>query len=330
LLSTRDDSEVSEWKQKRYHLVPHHKAGSEMCREAAAKMNGAMNLSRDLYPQLMHDGPHEDNLIQYSAFTMGYALDESYMQTPWPACFVQEGRNPFEMVVSGYKYHMAAAEPWCKTSFKDALQNTSGCQQTFVNGRMVPSCGAWPKHWPLKNAYEGLQKLYDSSRYGALAPRLPDIRLTESYSQYLSRLSVEDGLLAEAVFASHMSLEKMRWTYEWTAKQPCSTNVCYNDFFEDCHGTWERVMQVWCIPSPENSIMQDAAAESCPTTSASAKKHSGESQLSTGRHSNSTDLPSSEMVKLVKDLDQELLNGEIADIDRRINCPLSPGYRDEA
>jgi hypothetical protein len=318
-----------DWASKEYHLVPHHKCGSEMMMEAAHEMNKALK---------RHKTKHEHVPTVYrSSYTMGYGLNESFMQTPRPACYLQNARNPFEVVVSGYVYHMAASEPWCNESMRTMTKDVSHCLQYIKGGRMQFPCKpvgktlkkpGYPGIWPLRTAHESIASVYHNSRAGPYADALPDAQLDESFSDYLSRVDTAQGLLAEYVFASHMSLPRMRWTHDFVETKPCSINTCYSSYYKDCDAQWQRVMDAWEIPESHRSVMLEGAKVSCPLTSSKEQAHSGADHLE--QKDMMVEMPASEMVTLLKQIDRDQLNGELAALDDHVQCPLSSKYSDAA
>merc|ERR1719329_599116 len=83
-----------------YTLFAQHKSGSMMAWEAAMSMQRAVGKESKLRFHFNH--------------ALGSALSPPEMVGPrgTPRCLLHFSRNPFEMVVSGYMYHMAKSETW--------------------------------------------------------------------------------------------------------------------------------------------------------------------------------------------------------------------------
>ena len=88
-------------------LITHHKAGCVMSHIAAA----AVNKERAINKSVMTVDCSERGEWQHS--------------DPAPVCFLHVERNPFEMIVSGYLYHMSGAEAWTRRSTMDARNVTA-------------------------------------------------------------------------------------------------------------------------------------------------------------------------------------------------------------
>ncbi|MAD19025.1 MAG: hypothetical protein CMJ52_02245 [Planctomycetaceae bacterium] len=68
----------------------------------------------------------------------------------------------------------------------------------------------------------------------------------------------------------------MRFTKNYIAqdtKQWCSTNVCFSELYDDCHGMWDKVLKAWQIDEPDFTPMLGAAVKACPNESLWAKLH---------------------------------------------------------
>jgi len=323
VLRTKDneDKEDASWLQREYNLVPHHKAGAEMTDEAAHKMANALSA------ELGSSAPR----VEQNAFTMGYANESLMMQTPIPSCYAHEMRNPFEMVVSGYLYHMAGSEPWCFHDFgvfQTSMGLAGGCEPKIKDGRMSENCMPRMSYRTFVYA-EGLMQLYSESLSGPLSDLLPDANLTDTYMGYLQRVDMDAGLAAEFLLASVVSLSRMNFSHGFVSDlveaepESCSLNMCYKDFYDECNSTWQHVLETWNVPEPHNTTMYAAALESCPGTSVQAQAHASSS------HQEEQGLehpPEHEMVNRLKELDQKYFNGALAALETRLGCPLSGKY----
>jgi hypothetical protein len=192
-----------------------------------------------------------------------------------------------------------------------------------VDGR-VPFCSG--TLWCSRLLRGGAQ-VFHSSRTGSLAAWLPDAELHETYPEYLQRLDTNTSLLAEAVMASHSTLEHMRFGYDFAESKPCSVNTCFNEFYENCTSTWGRVLSAWEIPSPERSAMLQSVVQSCPEVSNGAVEHSSSEMM---KDKGLKHLPSYELVERLKDIDRQLLDGSLAALEEHLNCHVSGKYRKPA
>merc|ERR1719265_142972 len=87
----------------------------------------------------------ESKLRFHFNHALGSALSPPEMVGPrgTPRCLLHFSRNPFEMVVSGYMYHMAKSETWLERSFDNA---SSVLAATFPHGCQARDsfrCLAW-------------------------------------------------------------------------------------------------------------------------------------------------------------------------------------------
>jgi len=294
------------WQNREYYLVAHHKTGTVMTKHAAQFMMDALHQAGSTVPH-----------IESTALTMGLALNSSMMQTPAPACFAQVSRNPFEIVVSGYVYHKSSPkeELWLPTPFGEAVKH-DGCEPSFVNCRMTPFCkySSDPYYW---------HRRWHSMAQVSRSNLLPDPRINETYAEYLRRVPLDTGLIAEFVWALDSSLRPMLFTQGFTESKPCSTNMCFGDFYEDCNAAWQRVLGAWEIPEPHYSEMLQGATRSCPATDPGEESHSSVAQSS---QSGIEQEPLYKMVERLKELDRRILNSTIAAMARQVNCRLTERY----
>mmetsp|Transcript_140352 Transcript_140352/g.244394 ORF Transcript_140352/g.244394 Transcript_140352/m.244394 type:complete len:387 (-) Transcript_140352:84-1244(-) len=311
---------LAPWMEKEYHLIAQHKSGTEMAGDAAL---GLIFGANTVFPW---DTP----VIEASWATMGFATDASMMQTPVPACHVHMTRNPFEMVVSGYKYHMSAVEPEWTTipNFGDILDH-DGCSPKYIGGRMSPIC-LHPRHglqeYFVTLFYTGLANVYKRSHSGNLSAWLPEVKANESWSQYLQRVDSDAGLIANFIWASTTSFPQLRFVNDFVDLQPCSLNVCFNEWYDDCNAAWTRVLKAWQVDEPGYSSMLAGAKKSCPEGNIFADEHSSDYNMK--ERGVQAEEPSWRMVKRLKELDLLLFNGSIASLEKHITCPLSGKYKE--
>lgn len=306
-------SEDPEALSREYHLVPHHKSGWIMSKQAHVYMREALaNLSS--VPPIQ---------LEFSARTMGLAMDRSMMLTRNPSCIAQFSRNPFEMVVSGYLYHMAESESWL--TLKKFGQAAPDCEPRFVDGRLSARCKepSTKLYW-MRKAQGGIAEVFHSTRSGPIADHLPDALAGETFPQYLKRIDLDAGLLAEYVWALNRSLKPMSFTKDFAISHACSVNVCFHEFYDNCKATWQRVMKAWEIQPPRYDAMLRAATKSCPGISWDTKLHSS---AHLAKKKKLAHIPESEMVKRLRVLDRTVLNGKLSALETHLACPLSGKYK---
>mmetsp|Transcript_20238 Transcript_20238/g.34745 ORF Transcript_20238/g.34745 Transcript_20238/m.34745 type:complete len:387 (-) Transcript_20238:59-1219(-) len=313
---------LAPWMEKEYHLIAQHKTGTVLSNEAALGMQaGATTIFPWLHP-----------LIEASWSTMGFASDASMMQTPVPACHVHMTRNPFEMVVSGYKYHMSAVEPEWTTipNFGDILDH-DGCSPKYIGGRMSPIC-LHPRHglqeYFVTLFYTGLANVYKRSHSGNLSAWFPEVKANESWSQYLQRVDSDAGLIANFIWASTTSLPQLRFVNDFVDLQPCSLNVCFNEWYDSCEATWSRVLTTWQIEEPWKTPMLAGANQSCPNGPDKKLADAHSSRFDSARAGVNTE-ESWRLVKRLRELDLLLFNGSLAALEKHIACPLSGHYKEK-
>jgi hypothetical protein len=272
-------------------LLAHHKGGWEMSHQAAVAMAGAA------------DEP--DSRI-YVNLTHSFAISPEELATPKASCWLHIIRNPFEMIASAYVYHAAGSEGWLFTPFGS------------VAGRLAESTPAF------RHVYEGITQVMDNSISGPL-DWLPDPKADENYPQWLRRVDLDDGLLAEAIGPTNKSLSSLEFTDGLfrTESQSCNVDMCFNKFYEDCNASWHQVLNAWQIPENRSHRMHTAVMKSCPDESPQTEKHSSDYK---GHLSNFTHPPEHELVQRLRELDRLHLGGRIAEMEKRFNCPVSGKY----
>lgn len=308
------------WQQREYHLIPHHKSGSAMCHQAAHAMERS-TMRAGMHPLRLHNSPE----------TMGLALNSLMLQTPKPKCMAHITRNPFEMVVSGYLYHMAVsgAETWLhKPLGQVAKEYSDPCKPSFSGGRMLNYCEDGNKHTYAESVYwRGGAQVFNSSKSGSIAAWLPAVMADETYPGYLKRIGLDGGLIASSIWASDANFAPMRFTSDYVESQPCSINVCFEDFYKDCKTSWERVLRAWGIPESQAGGLLKAAMKSCPDSNPLARKHSSSRWM---KKKGLPHLPEHLMVKRLRELDRVVLNGTIAALERHLGCSVSRKYEEPA
>lgn len=333
-------SAAAAWQDREFHLVPHHKTGTVMTHEAAENMMLAgLNATSEQLPNGVREedvveATYSDTLeeivspsdlpvpwIEASMNGMGMATTTSMMETSAsPKCIAHISRNPFEVIASGYIYHKAGSEAWLGVSFDDAGKD---CH--------------WEYYMPIKQAVPDEQKscfgtycksmaqIMHSSHSGSLADFLPDASPSESYSDYLNRVNLTEGLIAESLWVVNSTFAPMRFVHDYAADHPCSTNVCLSEFSDDCLSSWQRILSAWEMPEPQYSILLEGAMKSCPRTSQQARDHSS---ASIAEESNVAHEPEHEMVTLLRELDRLHFNGRIAAFEEHLGCPVSGKYKE--
>lgn len=289
-----------------YLFFAHHKSGSLMTLEAVRQMNTSL-------------GDLSGLSVDFSRL-LGQAVWPSEMLFNEPRCLLHVVRNPFELVVSGYLYHMAESEDWLRThTFRRALY--------YVRKNRVRD-GCTPKVGWMCLVLRGLAQVYRMSRAGPTARLLPTAQDNETFSQYLQRVEAKSGLLAEAIFSSNYSLASMRFTSDVVSSRPCSMNVCFEQFYDDCNAVWKRVLQAWNIKDPHYSKMLRGAMKSCPDKSKGAKSHSSSRAM---HHKHLSHAPEHVLLHSLRELDSDVLNGMLASLETHIGssgqpCKLSGKY----
>lgn len=295
-----------------YVLIPHHKSGTVMSRRAAdfiSSLPAPLGLS-----------------VKAADMTMGFATDASMVQTARPLCLAQMGRNPFEMIVSGFLYHRSSAEV---NGFKTApfhqviAADHESCEHWNEKGEMSLYCKGSKRLYGDWIYYHSIARVFRSSLAGPLSERLPDANPSESYPDYLKRIDWDAGLLAEFVFATNHSLEPMQFTFDFAASHPCGINVCFGEFYDNCGAAWQRLLQSWRVPEgQQHNAILGAAQMSCPQVDKEAGEHSSIAPRDDLRHP-----PLEQMVQRLRELDRLVLHGKIAALEQHVGCPLSENYR---
>lgn len=295
-----------EFNAMRYAMLTYRKSGFLMTEAAWANMRKA------IARMVLEDLPAPMSMELYS--------DRSLEEMDLSRCYGQFVRNPFEMVVSGYLYDMAAAERWVLNTFET---QGSSCSDLANNGKdSLP--------WSLRHCREmhSAFQVFTVSRSGPLSAALPDAHLNESFADYLRRSDVDAGLLAEYIFAQANTLSTMRMPSGLdNTSLDCTTRVCFNSFYDDCNGTWLRLLETWRIPEPQKTAMFQAAIRSCPGADSSAQEHDSSEQLS---KANISHPPEPVMVRRLRELDRQYLKGTLAALEEHLGCPVGGKYKESS
>lgn len=291
LLNSSEDSRGEE-----YVLFAHHKSGSTMTLEAASYMMIAIqNLTGPSVDFSRYLGSAKSN--EEMLRNDNQPIDENSK-----TCMLHVSRNPFEVVVSGYLYHMAEGEDWLRQSFGQAFEIYSrtpdGC----------PPNANWQCY-----VYGGMVQIIDMSKTPEFAGVLPTPTLEESMPHYLKRVGTDAGLLAEAVWASNYSLASMGFTCKYVKSHPCSVNVCFDEFYENCEKTWKRVLHAWEVQGPHFEQMFEGAMKSCPGISASTGPHTSDANM---EKKGLQHPPEATMMSRLRELDEQYLNKSLAELDQ--------------
>lgn len=291
---------------RHYVFFGQHKSGSLMAWEAAVKMQQAV--------------AHSSSLRFEFNRHLGNALFSSEMlhYLPQQACLLHFARNPFEMIVSGYLYHMADSEAWLSEPF--------GKVRKLMAEQFPEGCVAG-QDWRCR-VYRGIDEVYQSSLSSSASFRLPLAKSTETFPEYLRRSDLTTGLTAEFIWAANYSLASMRFANEFVQKpaaaSSCNLNVCFHEFYENCPAAWQRVLQAWQVQEPDYTSALRAVTRSCPSVSRAAERHSSD-RLMRKKHLSHPREP--EMLQRLQELDRSLFKGALADLEEYVQCNVSGKYR---
>lgn len=257
--------------------------------------------------------------IEASMHGMGMATDLSMMQTASPKCIAHIVRNPFEVVVSGYMYHMGGSEAWTGLPFSNA---GTSCNWKWFSpiveevSQEAENCyGSYCK---------SVAQVMHNSFSGEASSWLPDADPSETYSDYLSRVNATAGLVAESIWVVNSSLAPMRFVYDVVEGTTCSLNICLSEFYDNCESTWRRVLAAWEIPEPQFTALLEGAMQSCPRTSERAKLHSSADMA---KSSDIAHPPEHEMMAITRKMDRLLFSGRMAALEEHLGCPARGKYR---
>jgi len=290
-------------------IITHHKSGTVLNRKVGEELQGFLQANgcqsiRSPWRVIDRGGMR--------FWRKGYDYAYSFFsELTGPLAHFQ--RNVFEMIVSGYLYHKSGAEMWTTARLKSRLDIKEAYRwvESKTNNRE-----GWNVQYLL-----GVAAVWSKSVDGTYL--LPfDERNGESYKQYLNRVPVEVGLLAEFTAASVYSLPHMM-SYSYIAdREKHARNFCLSDFegsYDSCASRWRHVMTHLRYPDAQLSELTSIAATTCPKPSQGPPEHSVLQRV----HGGPT--PSS-LVVLLQDMDAKYLNGTIQKLQDYIGCKLSPAY----
>jgi hypothetical protein len=312
-----------EWFSREYHLIAHIKGGWEFSAFTAHAMKASIT------------GPNgEEPKIHASSGRLGHVMSEDNVMLEElvnePACFEHMVRNPFEMLVSGYMYNSAGSEYWAKMTFAQVIASANAsCDPLLVDCGIAASkvCQDELKSGQWKTGglslLRSITQLYECSRKGPMSSLLPDAKLTESFMEYLQRVDIDKALIAQFIFASDSSMYPMLFQHDYFKARECSTELCLSDMYVDCRQQWIDVFKVWEVPDTYHDDLLKAASTECPNTSEHAEGHSSDSKA---QNQGLEHEPYPAMVVQLRHLDQQHLNGTIADIEAKVDCALSSKY----
>jgi hypothetical protein len=304
--------------QKEYHCLMHYKAGTDFCKQAASFVT---NQSRDMgrmLPEIYEDEGATE-----------FAVKDEQMKAPRKSCMMHIVRNPFDLAVSSYLYSKAdlSREYYFNKPFGQAVEDDlKGCTPGFIAGRMSDWCEDRPEKYPMVLFHRAMAKIYMNSSTGYLTKILPTAKPEEIYSDYLRRVPPEAGLLASSIFVTEASYEPMKFAKDYisNSNQWCSTNVCFSELYDDCHGMWDKVLKAWQIDEPDFTPMLNATTKACPKESIWAKLHAS---THVAKEKKLDHPPLHELVQLLRKVDKEHLNGQLAQLESDLGCGSSSNYR---
>lgn len=310
--------ETHSWQKHNYYIYPHRKTGYMMASQA-------VNGMQDEFGKLTSLGQPTPSVN----FMLGD--DATKLSSGWrdmqskQLCLLHLARNPFEIVVSGYLFNKANSEHWTGTPLgkMQGLKPLRPLHMDQAQQKVEEAQSGVPARERFNFPCAG--KLLESSLSGPFSDVLPDANASETYPEYLQRVDLDSGLIAEFLFDSCLTFGNMQQMHDLTSSQPCSIETCFNEYFDDCSATWQRVIKdTWHIPEPQYSAMHRGAMTSCPGVSVQAESHSSSEHL---KQAGFEHPPEHEMVKRLRDLDVTVFNGTIAATESYIQCPVSGKYK---
>lgn len=280
---------------KKFIMFAQHKSGTVMGLEA-----------RDYLNKALADTPQIKVIMdQY----MGSAINETEMNHENNTCLLHIGRNPFEMVVSGYLYHKAEAEDWLEETFGSAVEKNNSCPA--------------PSYWTCW-ATKGIADVFRESHSGPFSDWLPDANPDETLPGYMQRVDLDAGLIAEFILARDLSLTSLGFTQDYVSNHSCAVNACHHEFYENCEGAWQRIFDSWQIQEPMYTRMLAAVLDSCPETSHRVWTHSSSNQ---SHEANLEHPPLHDLLVKLRELDRTVLDSYIADLEEHVHeCQVTARY----
>eukprot|EP00971_Amphidinium_carterae_P041684 818988-Amphidinium_carterae.1 len=224
------------WCQLQRGFATHHKTGTMLARYVVSKLRqNDQALEECRWPELVigHVNPGAVHSVWRNDF---------WQEVPCIAHFV---RNPFEIIVSGYLYHLNKEEPW--TTRPLLPENKS----------------VWHAHAKRPNWQGGLTmhtfaalSTAQLRQYGVLPSDFPieNLRAGESYASYLERVSPTVGLAVEAMRAMQHDFPQMEQKFldlQGDDQQGCRANYCLEHFMTTtsaCLSLWREVLRKLAFP----------------------------------------------------------------------------------
>merc|ERR1719491_2744473 len=252
-------------------------------------------------------------------------------------CAIHFVRNPLEMVVSGYLYDQAASEDWMtdNATFEEIIAKNEPCDPLLVNCGISESTqcqqefrkNKWPGY--PEGHHRSVAQVYRCSQSGPMSDLLPAARLKETFPEYLQRVDVDAGLIAQVIWASDDSLAPMDYinpnTQAWTEKTgERIAGLCFADMYTSCPQTWHRsLLHTLEPPHPHLELLTQAASKSCPDRSVTAGYHSSTNQQS---EQGLEHPPVDQLVVRLRELDRKHFSGMLNEMEKRLDCGLGAKY----
>ena len=214
-------------------------------------------------------------------------------------------RDPFEMVVSGYLYHLAGKEKWCTLPMNGDAP-----------GHGAVSAG-WHRHIL---AVMGLDAVYASNLTGT--------NDRESYEQYLGRSTRRDGLVAEFVRASKGDLPGVEASFDDAAAAGERRNAsvhCLDDLTAPKLKSRDPFAEAWAaifdfFEYPAASVGPAVAAARAHDAALDPSATSGHGTSGKGLtakvRANRTQL-----FRTAVAVDRDVFGGKYARLSRKLGCP---------
>ena len=339
------------WCRKKRYVLTHHRAGGTVAHSAVLAFNAMLllhcppsevrlvslagaginfNHSSPIPDQCSRVDPDSADPLAEAAHAADLGKVSSVPPMPEDALVLHVERNAMEMVVSSYAYDLLGKEPaWqqgpvspfdhCRRFYHEHFGEEQSELYECTSG-ISPHCA-------------GIDAAVVAARPadGVLAEYLPEIdpedaamagAPRESWANYLARVGEDEGLLAEALMMRTLALRNMaqvRARLEPAIESGEGQIVCLSAFEErtmaECRAMWERVALGFGFPwHVARNASQTIAEQAC-----SAERRAAALPL------NRTE--AADRVARLTRLDDELLNGSIAQLSGYIQCPLSPRYQ---
>jgi len=356
-------AEAPAWCTKRRYLLTHHRAGGIVSHAAVAALNLALvnhcppgqvrlvtlaghginfNFTSSVADSCSHihsrAGETHSSVQHWMNAHVQLGMVSSQPPPPDDALVLHLARNPLEMVVSSYAYDLEGKEPsWqsapvtpfhhCRRQFHEHF----GEQQSLLT-QCTSGIG------PYCTGIDAVVAAAQPDGTGELAPRLPvpdpiEAAMAgaprESWSRYLARVGEDEGLLAEAVMMKTLALRNMAQIRQLSAESPRRQTVCLA-FLEEgtvdhCRQKWEQL--VADLEFPSHLIPNISAAIAAATCSRARDGQSADVEEEPGASiimRNRTQA-ADRVVRLAR-IDEEVLNGSLAQIHSYVGCPLGHRY----